>query len=137
MYSDIENPKSKKLAKVLAYVGSENDGEALAAFHAARRLIASDIDHHLSQTTSALAGHAFENLNSKHCSSNQKAANKTIDHLRQQLLHQTKEKAALEQKVKELTTEVHALEIKLDNKTAECKGWRNRAWKNFWNYSKS
>ena len=129
----LEDIDRDKLGKVLAYLGSEHDGEALAALHAARRLVAPN---------STLVGFPdklqrdresdAKRRSSGAQGSEQRKLMDLIDRLRRRLSAQAREKAELSQMIDDLRQQIGTLESALAMKSREATDWRQRAWMNFW-----
>lgn len=129
LYSSAKNIENKRLSKVLAYVRSDHDGEALAAFHAARRIIKG------SEYEKAPLPLQFEDtLQTRQNTTFDFADQIPFDQkkLHKLLADKSREVAGQTQIILDLNRQIETLEIALRNKSAESEGWRNRAWKYFW-----
>lgn len=129
----LQDIDKNKLSKVLAYLGSEHDGEAMAAFHAARRLVAPhapfvDFTDKLQRDRKSEAERRFSISQGEE----QRQLRDLINQLRRRLSSQAREKAELSQMIDDLHLQIATLELALAMKTRESEEWRQRAWANFW-----
>jgi len=131
LHSGIRNIDGEKLAKILAYVGSEHDGEALAALHAARRLMLSGGVE--TPNIQPRKHHPIpENAGPKVSAKDAIELKETIKRLHTQLASKSREATKLTELVYDLQSQVDTLDMALENKTREATGWQRRAWRNYW-----
>jgi len=136
LYSGASLIDGKKLSKILAYVGSNHDGEALAALHAVRRIIKGDRFHfNLGAPVEADAKKPSTNPHQGPSHLNTSENNPAINKLKAQLAVKSKEITEKNTAISGLNRKIATLEADLLHKTTEAEGWKKRAWKHFWTAS--
>lgn len=134
LYINPSDINSGKLAKVLSYICSAHDGEALAALHAVRRMLGSakmsspDTFSTISPDTD-VHNNAVE-LQRK--SGRIKQLEEECARLQASLRESAKRNARLSDATTDLECQIGVLERALSIKCKESEGWRQRAWHNFW-----
>lgn len=134
MYVNPNELNSGKLAKVLAYLGSTHDGEALAALHAVRRMLGganmSSPDPFPSIAPNGEIQADESDLRQKN--SQVKQLEEECARLQSRLRESSKRSQRLSGEVADLERQVSVLETALAKKAHEAEEWRWRAWRNLW-----
>ncbi len=123
-----------KLAKVLALTASDHDGEALSAFQAAQRLLAnagmSFLD--LMDESDTMSKPSIRRTSLGETRNRAVELEQALRKTQARLEESAREKARQEAMAIELSNHIKVLERVLEQKTKECRGWRDRAWRMTW-----
>lgn len=129
-----DNLDRQKLAKVLAMTASEQDGEAIAAFRKAQKLLET-----AGVSLFDVAEEALDNRRFGIFSRKANPANQTDEQFRLELQKlqarldvKSRELAEKDRQMNDLLHQVATLEKALERQHEEARGWRLRAWRSLW-----